>query len=157
MKKRLFISVFIAIALFLVSTVPVMAVPTTTKKLCGIGDYIGDGAYGSTVGVKVGFTVNARYTCPLTESTSLPASGKVWLYITKTEDNICGYFQGAKSPIVGEDVYLYGMCTVNGQGPYYFEIMFWDNNPGPSRVDFWMPSPAYYITGDLTSGFIKIY
>ena len=151
MKKRLFISVLLVITLLLVSAMPAVASTPTTKKLFGMGDYIGDGTNGSTI-EKVGFTVSAKYACKVPG----PASGKVWLYLTKTETNICGTLQGTYNPIVGEDVYLYGMCTVNGQGPYYFEIMFWDNNPGPPRVDFWMPSPSYYIKGNLTSGFVLI-
>lgn len=168
MKVKLFAVALAVIAVLVLVAVPVLGavdgrlVPT---KATGGGWFISDASsgdpyphYGSIGDQKISLGFNAKI-----DGVPGTASGQFELINHTTGMNFHGTFEGTLNPIVGEDVYLYGHCSINGEGSYYFEVMFWDRGEGkkaagPDRVDFWMNDPAlHYYVGDLDGGNIQVF
>jgi hypothetical protein len=162
MKVRLFAISLVVVALLALAAVPALANGVPTKATGG-GWFVSDPSggtpyphYGSIGDQDISFGFKAKI-----DGVPGTASGQFELINHTTKTNFHGVFEGTLSPIVGEDVYLYGHLSINGTGWYYFEVMFWDggegnNAAGPDRVDFWMSSPFNYYVSDLDGGNIQV-
>ena len=162
MKVRLFAVALAVVIALVLAAAPVLANGVPTKATGGgwfISDAEGSDPYphwGSIGGQKISFGFNAKI-----DGVPGTASGQFEMINHTTGTNFHGVFEGTLNPIVGEHVYLYGHCSINGEGWIYFEVMFWDNGEGkkaigPDRVDFWMPSPFHYYVSDLDGGNIQV-
>jgi hypothetical protein len=164
MKVRLFAVALVVIAVLALSAAPALASGVPTKATGG-GWFMSEPSGGSpyphygSIGdqdISVGFQAKI-------DGVPGTASGQFELINHTTQTNFHGIFEGTYSPIVGEDVYLYGHLSINGTGWYYFEVMFWDGGQGKNaaesdRVDFWMNNPSlYYYVGNLTGGNIQVF